>query len=87
MPGDVVPQRLVGSVGAIQNFGGYFGGAFSPLVAGLIVDATGSYALARSTPVPDRVSRSFTAPDARSEQPYVLAGRRQPHVLPPGTSA
>jgi len=46
MPGDVVPQRLVGSVGAIQNFGGYFGGAFSPLVAGLIVDATGSYALA-----------------------------------------
>jgi hypothetical protein len=35
MPGDVVPQRLVGSVGAIQNFGGYFGGAFSPLVAGL----------------------------------------------------
>jgi len=46
MPGDVAPQRLVGSVGAIQNFGGYFGGAFSPLVAGLIVDATGSYSLA-----------------------------------------
>jgi MFS family permease len=45
LPGDVAPRRLVGSVGAIQNFGGYFGGAFSPLVAGLIVDATGSYAL------------------------------------------
>lgn len=46
MTGDVAPKRLVGSVGSIQNFGGYFGGAFSPLVAGLIVDATGSYSLA-----------------------------------------
>lgn len=46
LPGDVAPKRLVGSVGSIQNFGGYFGGAFSPLVTGLIVDRTGSYALA-----------------------------------------
>jgi cyanate permease len=33
-------------VGSIQNFGGYFGGAFSPVVTGFIVDATGSYLLA-----------------------------------------
>ncbi|MFJ4445010.1 MFS transporter [Pseudomonas sp. NPDC089422] len=43
---EIAPQSMVGSVSSIQNFGGYFGGAFSPLVAGLIVDATGSYALA-----------------------------------------
>jgi sugar phosphate permease len=46
LAGDIAPQHLVGSVGAIQNFGGYFGGAFSPLVAGMIVDATGSWSLA-----------------------------------------
>jgi sugar phosphate permease len=46
MPGDVCPQSMVASVGAIQNFGGYFGGAFSPLVAGIIADSTGSYAMA-----------------------------------------
>ncbi|GAA2760387.1 MFS transporter [Actinopolymorpha rutila] len=46
MPGDVAPQHQVASVGAIQNFGGYFGGAFSPLVAGLIVDRTDSWSLA-----------------------------------------
>lgn len=46
LAGDVAPRRLVGSVGAIQNFGGYFGGAFSPLVAGMIVDTTGSWSLA-----------------------------------------
>ncbi|MFD2368718.1 MFS transporter [Brevibacillus sp. GCM10020057] len=43
MAGDVAPPALVASVSSIQNFGGYFGGAFSPVVAGLIVDTTGSY--------------------------------------------
>lgn len=43
---DVAPKSAVASVSAIQNFGGYFGGAFSPVVAGLIVDKTGSYELA-----------------------------------------
>ncbi|MGF6574137.1 sugar phosphate permease [Paraburkholderia sp. GAS333] len=43
---DIAPSSMVASVSAIQNFGGYFGGAFSPLVAGFIVDHTGSYALA-----------------------------------------
>ncbi|MBA9027327.1 MULTISPECIES: MFS transporter [Bacillaceae] len=43
---DVAPSSMVASVGSIQNFGGYFGGAFSPVVAGLIVQSTGSYSLA-----------------------------------------
>jgi sugar phosphate permease len=46
LSGDVAPPSMVASVGSIQNFGGYFGGAFSPMVAGMIVDATGSYTLA-----------------------------------------
>lgn len=46
LPGDIAPPSLVASVGGIQNFGGYFGGALSPVVAGMIVDSTGSYALA-----------------------------------------
>lgn len=46
LAGDVAPPSMVASVGSIQNFGGYFGGAFSPIVAGMIVDATGSYTLA-----------------------------------------
>ena len=43
---DVAPVSMVASVGSIQNFGGYFGGAFSPVVAGIIVDVTGSYTMA-----------------------------------------
>ncbi|WP_080872638.1 MFS transporter [Oceanobacillus timonensis] len=43
---DVAPSSMVASVGSIQNFGGYFGGAFSPIAAGIIVDVTGSYSLA-----------------------------------------
>lgn len=46
LSGDVAPRSMVASVGSIQNFGGYFGGAFAPIVAGMIVDATGSYTLA-----------------------------------------
>jgi len=46
LSGDVAPPAMVGSVGAIQNFGGYFGGAFAPLVTGMIADATGSYSIA-----------------------------------------
>lgn len=46
LPGDIAPASMVASVGGIQNFGGYFGGALSPVIAGMIVDHTGSYALA-----------------------------------------
>jgi len=37
------PRRLVASLGSIQNFGGYFGGAFAPLITGIVVDRTGSF--------------------------------------------
>jgi sugar phosphate permease len=46
LTGDVAPSYLVASVGAIQNFGGYFGGSFSTTVAGYIADTTGSFAMA-----------------------------------------
>jgi MFS family permease len=46
LAGDVAPASKVASLGALQNFGGYFGGTFSPILAGFIVDATGSYSLA-----------------------------------------
>ncbi len=44
--GAAAPQHMVASSGSIQNFGAYLGGACSPLVTGLIVDATGSFTLA-----------------------------------------
>ncbi len=37
------PPNYVASLGSIQNFGGYLGGAISPVVTGMIVDATGSF--------------------------------------------
>lgn len=41
-----VPPNLTASVGAMQNFGGYLGGALAPTVTGLIVQHTGSFVLA-----------------------------------------
>jgi len=41
-----VPTNLTASVGAMQNFGGYLGGALAPTVTGLIVQGTGSFVLA-----------------------------------------
>jgi sugar phosphate permease len=40
----VAPPAYVASLGAIQNFGGYFGGSFAPVVTGLIVSRTASFA-------------------------------------------
>ena len=40
------PTNCTASIGAMQNFGGYLGGALAPLVTGLIVQATGSFVLA-----------------------------------------
>jgi sugar phosphate permease len=40
----VAPRNYVASLGAIQNFGGYFGGSFAPVVTGYVVQATGSFA-------------------------------------------
>jgi len=39
----VAPANCTGSVGALQNFGGYIGGALAPLITGLIVQETGSF--------------------------------------------
>ena len=37
------PASLTASIGAVQNFGGYVGGALAPTVTGLIVQGTGSF--------------------------------------------
>jgi MFS family permease len=37
------PRGMVGALGGIQNFAGYFGGALAPLVTGFIVQATGTF--------------------------------------------
>lgn len=39
----VAPRNAVGSLGSIQNFGGYLGGSFAPIVTGFVVDRTGSF--------------------------------------------
>lgn len=40
------PTNCTASIGAMQNFGGYLGGALAPIVTGLIVQSTGSFVLA-----------------------------------------
>ncbi|HEY4923698.1 MAG TPA: MFS transporter [Roseiarcus sp.] len=38
-----VPTNCTASIGAMQNFGGYLGGALAPTVTGIIVQQTGSF--------------------------------------------
>ena len=45
IPGAVAPHNYVASSASIQNFGGYIGATISPVVTGMIVDSTGSFAL------------------------------------------
>jgi MFS family permease len=40
------PSQYTASLGSIQNFGGYLGGALAPVVTGLIVASTGSFSQA-----------------------------------------
>jgi sugar phosphate permease len=40
------PANCAASIGAVQNFGGYVGGALAPALTGLIVQSTGSFVLA-----------------------------------------
>jgi MFS family permease len=40
------PSQYTASLGSIQNFGGYLGGALAPTVTGLIVQQTGSFSQA-----------------------------------------
>jgi MFS family permease len=42
----VAPQSCVASMTSIANFGGYIGGTFSPIIAGMVVDITGSFKIA-----------------------------------------
>jgi MFS family permease len=42
----IAPQSYAASVSSIQNFGSYIGGTVSPLLTGMVVDATGSFSLA-----------------------------------------
>lgn len=46
MAATLADKRMTASLGSLQNFGGYFGGAFAPLVTGIVVDTTGSFVLA-----------------------------------------
>jgi sugar phosphate permease len=46
MAATLADKRTTASLGSLQNFGGYFGGAFAPLVTGVVVDTTGSFVLA-----------------------------------------
>jgi len=39
----IAPQRIVGSVGSVMNFGGYIGAALAPIVTGATLEATGSF--------------------------------------------
>lgn len=39
----VAPQGQVASLGGLQNFGGFIGGALAPIVTGYIVQGTGSF--------------------------------------------
>lgn len=39
----IAPKRKVASVGSIQNFGGYLGGSFAPVITGWVVQTTGTY--------------------------------------------
>ncbi|MDI3213626.1 MFS transporter [Arthrobacter sp. AL12] len=43
MTTEITAPATVATVGSVQNFGGFMGATVSPLIAGLIVDATGSF--------------------------------------------
>jgi len=43
LPAEVTTRSTVASVASLQNFGGFLGATVSPLLAGVIVDATGSF--------------------------------------------
>jgi cyanate permease len=43
------PANTIASLGAMQNFGGYLGGALAPMVTGYIVQVTGSFVPALMT--------------------------------------
>jgi sugar phosphate permease len=46
LPSAVAPQNEVATLGSIQNFGGYLGGAMAPAVTGFVAHSTGSFTYA-----------------------------------------
>jgi sugar phosphate permease len=73
------PNHMVGTVGGLQNFGGYFGGSFAPLITGWSVQETHSFTGALTTAsavaltaaliyfvLVDKPIRDIAAPEARS---------------------
>ena len=78
------PSQFTASLGSIQNFGGYFGGALAPTFTGFIVDRTGSFSMALglaavvaliSACVYLALVRGPIPPPAESESPLLSAGR------------
>jgi MFS family permease len=67
------PARGVASLGAMQNFGGFIGGALAPMVTGFIVEATGSFVPALLIAAVVSVASAF----------IYLFVVREPVVLPP----
>ncbi len=45
----VAPRGYIGTLGGIQNFAGYLGGALAPMITGFIVQATGKFTMALVT--------------------------------------
>ena len=45
MPIDIAPPHLISSCTSIQNFGGNIGGALAPLITGVLISWTGSFAV------------------------------------------
>ena len=43
LPSAVAPQNTVATLGSIQNFGGYLGGAMAPTVTAFVAEASGSF--------------------------------------------
>jgi sugar phosphate permease len=39
----VTPRHTVGTIGSMQNFGGYFGGSFAPVITGWLLEHTQSF--------------------------------------------
>ncbi len=80
----VAPANCTGSLGAMQNFGGYLGGALAPTVTGFIVQVTGSFVPAllvgAAMCVFAAVASSPSASRSNRRTCCRAASRRQPDV-------
>ncbi len=81
----VTPRHTVATVGALQNFGGFFGGSFAPVITGWLLEHTQSFkiALLMSAPVGFTAALLYLAlvrKRSRRHRPYfwLCAGTRIP---------